>query len=81
VEWVNDSEYGLQAGVFTNDINHAFYFANAIEVGGVNINDTSNWRADIIPYGGVKNSGIGREGPKYSIEEMTELRVVTFNLK
>ena len=77
---VNDSDYGLQAGVFTNDINTAFYLANKIEVGGININDTSNWRADIIPYGGIKNSGIGREGPKYAIEEMTELRVVTFNL-
>jgi acyl-CoA reductase-like NAD-dependent aldehyde dehydrogenase len=81
VESVNDSEYGLQAGVFTNDVHTAFFLANAIEVGGVNINDTSNWRADIIPYGGIKNSGIGREGPKYSIEEMTEIRVVTFNLE
>lgn len=81
VEWVNDSEYGLQAGVFTNDINTAFDLSKRIEVGGININDTSNYRADIIPYGGIKKSGIGREGPKYSIEEMTEIRVVTFNLQ
>ncbi|WP_338450640.1 aldehyde dehydrogenase family protein [Niallia oryzisoli] len=80
IRLVNDSDYGLQAGAFTNDINTAFYLANKIEVGGLNINDTSNWRADIIPYGGIKNSGIGREGPKYAIEEMTELRVITFNL-
>jgi len=81
IELVNDSDYGLQAGVFTNDINTAFYLSKRIEVGGININDTSNFRADIIPYGGVKNSGIGREGPKYAIEDMTEIRVVTFNLK
>ena len=80
IEWVNDSEYGLQSGVFTNDLNTAFYLTKRIEVGGININDTSNYRADIIPYGGIKNSGIGREGPKYSIEEMSETRVVTFNL-
>jgi acyl-CoA reductase-like NAD-dependent aldehyde dehydrogenase len=81
VRQVNDSEYGLQAGVFTNDIETAFYLSKVIEVGGVNINETSNWRADVIPYGGIKNSGIGREGPKYTIEEMTEIKVVTFNLK
>lgn len=80
IEWVNDSDYGLQSGVFTNDLNTAFYLTKRIEVGGININDTSNYRADIIPYGGIKNSGIGREGPRYSIEEMTETRVVTFNL-
>ncbi|WP_338450643.1 aldehyde dehydrogenase family protein [Niallia oryzisoli] len=81
VHWVNDSEYGLQAGVFTNDIYTAHYLTEVIEVGGVNINETSNWRADIIPYGGVKNSGIGREGPRYSIEEMSEIKVITYSLK
>jgi acyl-CoA reductase-like NAD-dependent aldehyde dehydrogenase len=80
INLVNDSEYGLQAGVFTNDINLAMRIAKKLEVGGVNINETSNTRFDAMPYGGVKSSGIGREGPKYAIEEMTETKIIHMNL-
>lgn len=80
IAWVNDSPFGLQAGVFTNDLGRAFHAARSIRVGGININDTSNKRADLMPYGGVKDSGIGREGPKYSVREMTDERIVIFNL-
>jgi acyl-CoA reductase-like NAD-dependent aldehyde dehydrogenase len=80
INLVNDSEYGLQAGIFTNDINLAMRVAKKLEVGGVNINETSNTRFDAMPYGGVKSSGIGREGPKYAIEEMTETKIIHMNL-
>lgn len=80
IRLVNDTEYGLQAGVFTNDINLAMKVAKKLEVGGVNINETSNTRFDAMPYGGVKASGIGREGPKYAIEEMTETKIIHMNL-
>ncbi|MCL6448889.1 MAG: aldehyde dehydrogenase family protein [Armatimonadetes bacterium] len=73
---VNDSRYGLQAGVFTNSLPLAMLAAQKLEVGGVIINDTSLYRADEMPYGGVKASGFGREGPKYAIEEMTETRII-----
>jgi acyl-CoA reductase-like NAD-dependent aldehyde dehydrogenase len=77
----NDSIYGLQAGVFTRDLDVAFYAAKKLEVGGVIINDTSNYRIDQMPYGGVKQSGMGREGVKYAIEEMTESRLIVLNLR
>jgi acyl-CoA reductase-like NAD-dependent aldehyde dehydrogenase len=77
---VNDSQYGLQAGVFTTNVNLAFQAGRQIHTGGVIINDTSNWRADHMPYGGVKRSGMGREGIRYTMEEMTELKLVVFNL-
>lgn len=80
IDIVNDSEYGLQAGIFTKDINIAFKAIKGIKVGGIMINDTSLYRADMMPYGGVKNSGIGREGPRYAIEEMTDLKTVVINL-
>lgn len=80
IELVNDSPYGLQAGIFTNDINKAMKAAQRLEVGGVNINETSNTRFVAMPYGGVKASGIGREGPKYAIEEMTEMKIVQMNI-
>ncbi|MDH5714625.1 MAG: aldehyde dehydrogenase family protein, partial [Candidatus Aminicenantes bacterium] len=78
---VNDSVYGLQAGVFTKDVNSIFYAFGEIEVGGILINDIPTWRIDHMPYGGVKDSGMGREGLKYAIEEMTELRLLIFNLQ
>ena len=78
---VNDSIYGLQAGVFTKDVNSIFYAFDEIEVGGILINDVPTWRIDHMPYGGVKDSGMGREGLKYAIEEMTELRLLIFNLQ
>jgi acyl-CoA reductase-like NAD-dependent aldehyde dehydrogenase len=74
----NDSTYGLQAGVFTPSLAHALDAARTLRFGGVLINDVPTFRADLQPYGGVKDSGNTREGPKYAIEEMTELRLVTF---
>ena len=80
IEALNDSPYGLQAGVFTRDINKAFQaFAN-IEAGAVLINEIPTFRADQMPYGGVKNSGLGREGVRYAIEEMTEPKLLVLNL-
>ena len=76
----NNTPYGLQAGVFTNDIYNAYYAIDNIDVGGVMINDTSMYRVDHMPYGGNKLSGIGREGVKYAIEEMTNIKMVVFNL-
>lgn len=76
---VNDSEYGLQAGVFTGDLNRALRAFETLEVGGVMIGDIPTFRIDNMPYGGVKNSGFGREGLRYAMEEMTELRLLTFN--
>lgn len=76
---VNRSTYGLQAGVFTRDLLRALTAADTLEVGGVIINDVSSWRIDHMPYGGVKDSGIGREGPRYAIEEMTEPKIVVIN--
>lgn len=73
---VNDSRYGLQAGVFTRDLNHALYAWNELEAGGVIINDVPSMRIDNMPYGGVKDSGLGREGVRYAMEEMSELRLM-----
>ena len=81
VKMTDDSIYGLQAGVFTTDIDKAFQAVKGIKVGGVIINDVPTYRADQMPYGGVKESGIGREGLKYAVEEMTDLRMVVINLK
>ncbi|MBI2222782.1 MAG: aldehyde dehydrogenase family protein [Acidobacteria bacterium] len=76
---VNQSNYGLQAGVFTRDLLHALWAFDALEVGGVLVNDVPTWRIDHMPYGGVKDSGLGREGPRYTIEEMTELKLLVIN--
>lgn len=76
---VNQSDFGLQAGVFTRDIEKAFTAFNEIEAGGVIINDVPTFRVDHMPYGGVKDSGFGREGVKYAIEEMTELKIMAVN--
>jgi glyceraldehyde-3-phosphate dehydrogenase (NADP+) len=73
---VNDSRFGLQAGVFTNDLAHAWHAFNELEVGGVIINDIPTYRIDHMPYGGVKDSGLGREGIRYAMEDMTELRLM-----
>jgi acyl-CoA reductase-like NAD-dependent aldehyde dehydrogenase len=76
---VNNSKYGLQAGVFTNDINRAFEAHRTLEVGGVIVNDVSAFRADQMPYGGSKDSGFGREGLKYAMDEMTEPRILVMS--
>ena len=73
---VNDSSYGLQAGVFTRDLYKAQKAWDELEVGGVVIGDIPSWRVDHMPYGGVKNSGIGREGLRFAMEEMTEIRLL-----
>jgi aldehyde dehydrogenase (NAD+) len=73
---VNDSTFGLQAGVFTNDINKAMHAWDELDVGGVLIGDVPSFRVDNMPYGGVKDSGLGREGIRYAIEDMTELRLL-----
>ncbi|UCD76384.1 MAG: aldehyde dehydrogenase family protein [Phycisphaerales bacterium] len=75
----NDSAYGLQAGIFTRDLHHAFRAYNEIEVGGVLVNDIPSMRVDSMPYGGVKDSGLGREGVRFAMEEMTELRAMVLN--
>ncbi len=80
IKLVNDSKYGLQAGIFTKDLKTALKFAKEVEVGGVNIGDVPTFRADPQPYGGVKGSGLGREGPAFAIEELTEIKSVCFNL-
>ncbi|MHC0035696.1 aldehyde dehydrogenase family protein [Pseudoneobacillus sp. C159] len=77
---VNDSEFGLQAGVYTRNLHHAFQAVKKLEVGGVMINDIPTFRVDHMPYGGVKMSGMGREGIQYAVEEMTELKLVSFKL-
>jgi glyceraldehyde-3-phosphate dehydrogenase (NADP+) len=79
LEAVNDSRYGLQAGVFTNSVSEAFQAIEELDVGGVIINDFPTYRVDQMPYGGVKDSGIGREGLKYAVHEMTEEKLVCFN--
>ncbi len=79
VAMINDSVYGLQAGVFTNDVNNIFYAYQELEVGGVIVNDCPTYRMDNMPYGGVKDSGFGREGVQYAIEEMTEMKLLAFN--
>lgn len=71
---VNDSRYGLQAGVFTRDLYRMLRAWDRLEVGGVVIGDVPSWRADNMPYGGVKDSGLGREGVRFAIEDMTEIR-------
>jgi aldehyde dehydrogenase (NAD+) len=73
---VNDSRFGLQAGVFTDDLTTAFHAAQVLEVGGVVIGDVPSFRADQMPYGGVKDSGTGREGVRAAMEDLTEERVL-----
>ena len=73
---VNNTPYGLQAGIFTANLARAFSAAKKLHFGGVLINDIPTFRMDHMPYGGAKHSGLGREGPRYAIEEMTELKFV-----
>ncbi|MCA9910133.1 MAG: aldehyde dehydrogenase family protein, partial [Anaerolineae bacterium] len=77
---INDSPYGLQAGVFTRDIKRIMDAWERIDVGGLHINSASTFRVDHMPYGGIKASGLGREGVKYAIEDMTEIRLMVVNL-
>ncbi|MEW9049970.1 MAG: aldehyde dehydrogenase family protein [Neobacillus sp.] len=81
ISLVNDSKYGLQAGIFTKNIHDALKSAKKLEVGGVMINEIPTFRVDQMPYGGVKMSGMGREGIKYAVDEMTELKLISFKLE
>ncbi|MYL49725.1 aldehyde dehydrogenase family protein [Halobacillus litoralis] len=80
IEKSNAVNYGLHAGIFTNDINQAFKAIRKMDVGGIMINDSSDYRIDEMPFGGTKGSGIGREGVRFSVESMTEQKVVCFHL-
>jgi len=80
IERVNDSDYGLQAGIYTRDMERAFRAARRIRTGGVHINEVPAYRVDQMPYGGVKLSGTGREGPRYAVEEMTEVKLITWKV-
>jgi acyl-CoA reductase-like NAD-dependent aldehyde dehydrogenase len=73
---VNDSEFGLQAGVFTGRIDHAMLAWDRLEVGGLIVGDVPSFRVDNMPYGGVKDSGVGREGVRHAIADMTEPRLL-----
>jgi acyl-CoA reductase-like NAD-dependent aldehyde dehydrogenase len=72
----NASNYGLSAGIFTRDLESALRFAREVESGNLHVNWSSQWRADLMPYGGLKDSGMGKEGPRYAIREMTEEKMV-----
>ena len=76
---ISDSPYGLQCGIYTNSLELALSAFRKVRTGGVIVNGTSRWRSDQMPYGGVKDSGIGREGPKFSIRDMTEERLFVLN--
>ena len=76
----NDSRFGLSAGIFTQNIDWAMRFAREVQSGNLHINSSPQWRADLMPYGGLKDSGMGKEGPGYAIQEMTELKMVVFHL-
>lgn len=80
IEEVNNSRYGLQAGIFTNDLKRALYATKKLQVGGVLVNDVPTFRVDLMPYGGVKESGYGREGVKYAIQEMTEMKLISIKM-
>jgi glyceraldehyde-3-phosphate dehydrogenase (NADP+) len=79
IEFANDTVYGLSAAIFTNDINNAWRYVQRAEAGTVHVNWTPLWRADLMPYGGFKQSGMGKEGPRYAVEEMTELKTAVFH--
>ena len=79
IRLANDTNYGLQRGIFTQDIDWAIRFAREVESGNLHVNWGPGWRADLMPYGGLKDSGMGKEGPKYAIAEMTELKTVVIH--
>ncbi len=76
----NDSRYGLSAAIFTESLDSAMRFAREVDSGNLHINWGPQWRADLMPYGGLKESGFGKEGPKYAVQEMTELKMVVMHL-
>ena len=76
----NDTNYGLSASIFTQDIDKAMKYVKEVDSGNIHVNWGPQWRADLMPYGGFKDSGLGKEGPRYAVEEMTELKMVVFHL-
>ena len=80
IAMANDSPYGLAAGIFTENLEWAWKFAREVQSGNLHVNWGPQWRADLMPYGGLKDSGFGKEGPRYAVEEMTELKMVVFHL-
>ena len=79
ISMANDSRFGLSAGIFTQNLDWAMRFAREVESGNLHINSSPQWRADLMPYGGLKDSGMGKEGPGYAVQEMTELKMVVFH--
>jgi glyceraldehyde-3-phosphate dehydrogenase (NADP+) len=77
----NKVDYGLHAAIFTENLTSAFAAIRGLHVGGVMVNDSTDYRLDVMPFGGTKLSGIGREGIRFALQEMTETRVVCFNLR
>ncbi|HLW59499.1 MAG TPA: aldehyde dehydrogenase family protein [bacterium] len=80
IAMANDTNYGLSAGIFTQNIDWAMKFVQQVESGNLHVNWGPQWRADLMPYGGLKDSGFGKEGPKYAVQEMTELKMVVIHL-
>jgi acyl-CoA reductase-like NAD-dependent aldehyde dehydrogenase len=80
IAMANDTDFGLQSGLFTQNMNRVMRAFEEVQVGGLQVNDVSTFRVDQMPYGGVKGSGVGREGPRYAIEEMTETKLMVVNL-
>lgn len=76
IRLANDTNYGLSAAIFTRDLYRALRFCREVDSGNLHVNWGPQWRADLMPYGGLKDSGLGKEGPKYVIEEMTEMKTV-----
>lgn len=81
IRLANASRYGLSAAIFTQDIDRAMKFAREVDSGNLHVNWSTQWRADLMPYGGLKDSGMGKEGPKYAIREMTEEKMVVLHLR
>jgi len=79
IAMANDTNYGLSAGIFTQNLDWAMKFAREVDSGNLMINSGPQWRADLMPYGGLKDSGMSKEGPKYAVEEMTELKMVVYH--
>jgi glyceraldehyde-3-phosphate dehydrogenase (NADP+) len=80
IAMANDSRFGLSAGIFTQNLDWAMRFALEVQSGSLHINSAPGWRADLMPYGGLKDSGMGKEGPSYAVQEMSELKMVVFHL-
>jgi glyceraldehyde-3-phosphate dehydrogenase (NADP+) len=79
IAMANDTNYGLSAAIFTENLNWALKFAQQVDSGNIHVNWGTQWRADLMPYGGLKESGMGKEGPKYAVEEMTETKMVVIH--